>query len=776
MLTGARVVIVGAGSRPLADALTRRGFSCEHLEALPRSPSVVARRRPDAVVLSRASRGAGTWLAQLRSQPGFSQVPIVLGGTAARSRALARLDVDGVAHSIDELERLLTAGLKARRHAEHETLERRRLELLLEISRAAANQVPLDALLAQVSAKLADVAGCEQVSLLRLGDAADRRATLVGAKTKTPIELALAPTVVQALETRSPVPLEHGWVFPFGAQGASGVVALVVNRERPFEQQELDLLDAVGFALGQAAMRERAKEAEGAARESLEAAYVERYKELIAANQRLKDHDQKKNELLAVLAHDLRAPLNVLLGHSHLLLTEPALPGQSRPSAEAIQRTSKKILGLVESLLERARDQEGKAALFTRAFDVAETCQDTVRDLQILARQKNITLGIEAPQSLSVLGDEQKIRQVLQNLVMNAVTHATRAQNVTVRAKHKKRPDGDVALVEVCDDGAVIDHTEFLLAFERSHGLGLSICREFVDRHGGEIWADVGENGGGVFAFTLPLERPSALSQGKARAADAALVLVAQDDVAFAQACAASLSSHYRVELVRTGDEVLERARIMRPDVVVMDMFTPQRDGLDVLRELKQAPDTAQIPVLLLANRPELAERLDPLEVGAAELLIRPFPTSLLLNRVSQVLRRARPRTPHAVPGNDPETGLFDHLGIVNRIEQERSRSRRSGRLMSVGVLKPKAPVSHRVRDLAALVRQQLATPDVVGHLGQGVWCVVLPETPPVEAAAVMASLEALLQRQGLSYEWSHSTLGEPESRGAERVLERLLA
>jgi DNA-binding response OmpR family regulator len=358
---------------------------------------------------------------------------------------------------------------------------------------------------------------------------------------------------------------------------------------------------------------------------------------------------------------------------------------------------------------------------------------------------------------------------------MNALTHARKAKNVTVRATQKKRPDGDVALVQVCDDGTVIDRTEFLLAFERSHGLGLSICREFVDRHGGEIWADVGEHGGGVFAFTLPLERAE-LAKKPTQGADAPLILIAQDDVAFAQTCAAALSNHYRVELVRTGDEVLERARLMRPDVVVMDVFTPHRDGLDVLRELKQAPDTAQVPVLLLANRPELAERLDPLEVGAAELLIRPFPTSLLLNRVGMVLKRARPRTPYAVPGNDPETGLFDHLGIVNRIEQERSRSRRSGRLMSVGVLKPKEPVDDRVRDLAVLVRQQLATPDVVGHLGQGVWCVVLPETAPAEAAMVLASLEALLQRQGLSYQWCHSDQGEPEERGAERTLERLLS
>jgi signal transduction histidine kinase/CheY-like chemotaxis protein len=632
----------------------------------------------------------------------------------------------------------------------------------------------VDDLARQVTARLRTVLGCEQVQALKLEGQGPRKAFLLDEGARLPVDLAVTPQLRRALELREPVESDAGWVVPLPVEG-EGIAALVLKRQRPLEREERDFLEALSVALRDAAEREAARDVEARTRASLEAAYVDRYRELIEANNRLKALDRKKNELLAVLSHDLRAPLHVLIGHAHLLLTDKALTEPQRTSAEVIQRTSKKVLELVESLLEKSRGEGGRIALCTRSMDVAETCQETVRDLQILAREKGVALRAEAPLSLPVLGDEQKVRQVLQNLITNALAHAKGARNLVVRARLKTRPDGDVALVEVQDDGVVEDPNDLVLAFERSRGLGLAICRDYVERHGGEIWAEAPEGGGALFAFTLPIQVEGGDKAAEVRA-EAPLVLLAEDDPVLLRVASMALSGHYRVETARDGDEVLRRARALHPDVVVMGAFLPGRDGLDALRELKATPETRQIPVVLIAGSAEIGDKLRALDLGVVETLTKPFGVSALLTRVSTVLQRsrARPAMPTG-PGIDPETGLFDHLGIVNRLQQEISRSARYARPLTLAVLKPSMPPGEKVQACVTLVRRELRAPDVVGHLGGGVLALLLPETPMDSARALVSRLCAQLEAEHVTYRVRMADVRESSGDG-EAVLEQLLS
>jgi two-component system sensor histidine kinase ChiS len=760
-----KLLIVGGRAGVLAGRLEALGYSCDAAERVTVLRTVA---RPDAVIIASSARATGTTVEAVRRTPALRAVPIIVDASTG-AKGLGALQVDCVAHDFEELDRQVAASVRARRLTEHDLLVRRRLELLLDLERTARDGATASALALVIAARLNEALDCEASFLVLEGDG-PRKAWLVDAAgLRTAVELAVSPQLSATLEQRTRVQSQGACAYPCQAN-AQGFAALLVRRPAPLEQEEHDFVEAVVAALSTLMERRQGGGEVADARRSLEAAYVERYHELVDANNRLKALDRKKNELLAVLSHDLRAPLNVLLGHAHLLVTDPSLTPAAKASSETIQRTSRKVLELIENLLDRSRGQE-RTVLFPRTLDVAETCQECVQELQILAGEKGIALRVEAPMSLLVLGDEQKIRQVLQNLVTNAMTHAKAVTRIVVAARLKQRPDGDVALVEVRDDGVVQDPNALLLAFERSSGLGLAICRDYVERHGGEIWAEAPPGGGGVFRFTLPL-RLEAPSRPVSPRTDVPLVLLADADPVFLRIASMALSGHYRVETARDGNEAIARAKALLPDVIVMGVFMPQRDGLDALRELKVLPQVRDIPVLLVSGTPELSEKLRLLDVGAFDHLTKPFALSTLLTRVAEALARSQ-RTLSAGPGNDAETGLFDQLGVVNRLQQELSRSSRYARPLTVVSLRPEvAPAD--ARGLAATVRGQLRAPDVAGHLGGGLFVLILPETAPPAATPLVARLVEVLSTGGAKY---RSNVCEVRTLGAkpEAVLEQVL-
>lgn len=774
-MTG-RVLIVGSRADSLVARLEARGYECETAVGSAALDRRDPHQKPDAVVLASTARIAPSLLAEVRKRGELRRIPVLIDGSEGWRASLQRLDVDGVAESFEGLERQLAASLKARRYVEHDDLIRKRLELMLEVTRLSVSGASIEALLRMVSVRMSEGLGCERVAVLQVqtgAAGASSRAALIDQDERTPIDLAVAPSFRRAIEARTPVETEAGWVVPLSAE-VREVAALVVRRRQPLEQEELDFLQTVGLALANAIERQQVQATAARSQEALEDAYVERYKELVEANNRLRTLDRKKNEIMAVLSHDLRAPLNVLLGYAHLLLTDEVLSANQRTSAEAIHRAGKKVLTLVESILEQARGADGRIALFSRVFDVSEACQDASRELQLLAREHGVALRAETPLSLDVFADDQKIRQVLQNLITNALTHARGAKEVVVRARLRKRPDGDVALIEVCDDGKVEDPNDVLMAFDRASGIGLSICRDYVERHGGEIWAEAPQGGGAVFAFTLPM--PAGQQKELPRRQTEPLVLLVDDDPIFSRIATLGLSGHYRVELARDGHEAVARAKALQPDVIIMDVFMPNRDGLDALRELQSKPETENIPVILLSARPELPERIKPAELGAADFVAKPLPPSVLLARVQAAVQRSRGRPNLAVgPGNDPETGLYDHIGVANQLAEELTRSVRYGRPISLAVLKPLQSPGESLGACAAAIRRHLQTPDFVGHLGQGVFVVVLPETPPSEAQNLVGRLVGLLADERVPYRSKMLDTRSVEG-SAEQILERLLA
>lgn len=805
-------------SERLLERLSAEGYFCAAAGDPSQLREVSSELRPEAVLLSMTAAKAEAALALIQEVEELKGLPVLLDASRGRSELLRKLPVDDLVRSLDDLPRRLEQAVRAKRLVDRDVQARARMEALLEITQAASSSLELEQVLAIAVDKIGKALGAERCSVILVEGEGPRTASVVATREEPSaneatgtihVDLVRYPELRRALETRQPVHIEDVQRDPLMSEVKGQLPedvrallvqplvchddllgALFLRLTRPdqvFSREERDFAQAVAGALSNSIRNARLHSALRKKREELESAYVDRYRELSEANRRLKEVNRLKDDIISLVSHDLRAPLQVLLGHARLM-DEGDLDPEQKVSVDAISRVGRKVLDLVENLLEKGKGDVTRIALDPCPVDVALAARETVVELAILGAERGIRVSAQAPDELVVIGDSVKLRQVLQNLVTNAVRHARGA--VTAHAQRLARPDGDVARVVVKDDGPGISGDQLHLVFDKFRhggsgtGIGLTICKEFVELHGGEIWAQAPAEGGCEFVFTLPLAqavstapREKALPSG-----EQPRVLVIEDEVQLAGQLSELLRTRYRVELARDGAEGLARARAQHPDLVVMDVFLPKLDGLDAVRALKGSSDTADIPVILLSAHEEIADKVRRLNLGAVDYLSRPFHSFDLLNRVESALRLRsaereieRSRLLLRKAGSDAETGLLDRAGFTSRFEQELARSRRYGRSLAFAALLPSRHPAQRLRHAASLFRQSFRGADALGHVGDGCFVVLLPESSRETARTSLDRATSLvLDATGVTY--VHKVIdAAPATGDAERLLRELV-
>ena len=794
------------------------GYSCASVDSADALLSLAATLRPEAIVVTDAGPGEREALSALRRSEAWRGLPVIadLSGRGADALLALGFDFDDRIHSADELTGRVEAALRAKRLIERDAQVQLRMEMLLEIAQAATSSLELDQILSIAVDKISRVIATDRCSVVLVEGSATRVARVVASQESPllmPLQLDLAryPELRRALATREVVYVEdaardplmndvRSQIEPLGVKSILvqplishddilGALFLRLSRtDGSFNKEDQEFARAVAAALANSIRNARLHTALKRKREDLESAYVDRYRELNDANRRLREVNRFKDEIIAICSHDLRAPLQVLLGHGRLLLDQELLEQQSS-SVEAIVRQGRKILTLVESLLERGRGETGRLSLEPSVLDIGEICKEASQELEILASEREVALSAEVDESLMLIGDEMKLREVLQNLITNAISHAQHQGQVQVRAHRLERPDGDAARVIVQDNGRGIEGDQLHRIFDRYHhgpggtGLGLAICKEFVELHGGEIWAENSPQGC-AFVFTIPLanapERTESMRLPRLiETGELPRVLVVEDEPEVAAAVCEILRSRYRVELSRDGAEGLAKARMLQPDLIVMDVFLPKLDGLDAAVALKGSTDTSSIPLILLSAHQDVAEKVRGLNLGATDYLTKPFEAMELLARAERAICSGResleaPPSPDRA-GADPETGLFDRVGLLERLEQEVSRSLRYQRPLSLAVLFPQNAIGDQVRSCAGFIRGRLRAPDLLGHLGGGVFALGLPESPLGAARGICARIIPELYRlTGVAFKNKAADVAR-DGRTAEAVLDQLL-
>ncbi|WP_449064584.1 ATP-binding protein [Planomonospora algeriensis] len=234
--------------------------------------------------------------------------------------------------------------------------------------------------------------------------------------------------------------------------------------------------------------------------------------------ERLRDLDRMKDELVAVVSHELRSPIGAIRGYTEMLLDDPGLAGERRSFTEVIDRESEHLQRLVDDLLDLARLDAGRVGVDPRPVSLARLVRSAVEDHRPATVVKRLTLTADVNGHLPVRADPVRLRQVLDNLLSNAVRYTPAGGSVTVTAGC----EGDEAVVAVADTGIGIPVDQYPRLFDRffrastaqeagieGTGLGLSITKAIVEAHGGSVAAAPRQGGGTVFTVRLPAGGPT---------------------------------------------------------------------------------------------------------------------------------------------------------------------------------------------------------------------------------------------------------------------------
>ncbi len=224
--------------------------------------------------------------------------------------------------------------------------------------------------------------------------------------------------------------------------------------------------------------------------------------------------DALKTELLSIAAHDLRSPLSAVLGYADLMLVGSERGPTAGESAQLIRAAAYRMLSLVDDLLETAAIDQGKLVLDMRPVDLSSLAEAVAASLAARASRKQLHLVVETATSCLVEGDEPRLRQVMENLLDNAIKYSSEGKTVWLRVE----ANGTMGRVTVQDEGPGLTAEDMKKIFgrfqrlsarptggESSAGLGLSIVKHLVELHGGRAWADsAGKGQGSLFGFELP--------------------------------------------------------------------------------------------------------------------------------------------------------------------------------------------------------------------------------------------------------------------------------
>ena len=557
--------------------------------------------------------------------------------------------------------------------------------------------------------------------------------------------------------------------------------ALVVRSRAALDDDALELIRAAAALAVKALLNARTFDATARERQRLEAAYADRYRELLEANRRLRQLAHQKEELLGIVAHDLRQPLHAVLGHARLLLegARGTLSTAARESVEAMRGQAARAFELIDDLLDVHALETGRLELKAQPLDLGLLAREVCDALRVEAEERDVEIAVRVPASgPRITGDPSKLREVIANLVGNAIKFSPPGEVVGVRVEEKS--DGGARLV-VSDRGPGIplEMLGHLIAGAppprageekrpRSRGLGLAIAREITMLHGGRLDAESELGKGSSFVVELPrraapAERPAQVSAPPSLAPPAPRhrprVLLVEDDPDVRLLLTDLLDDEHEVLEATDGVEGVRVAREELPDVILLDLFLPRLDGFGALEELKRDPSTAEIPVLFLSAERDETARARGLELGAADFVVKPFSAVELRARIARTLRAARQQEHlRAIAQTDALTGLPNYRAFRLRLDEELKRARRyrtalAAVMIDLDNLKPiNDQLGHEAgnRAIAALaetVLSQLRETDFAARYGGDEFVVLLPHTSAAEARALAERLRRAIRR-----------------------------
>jgi signal transduction histidine kinase len=393
---------------------------------------------------------------------------------------------------------------------------------------------------------------------------------------------------------------------------------------------------------------------------------------------RLKEADEAKSRFFANVSHELRTPLALILGPAEEMLADASLSDANRRRLGSMAANGRSLLRQVNDLLDLARLEAGSMELHYASIDAAAWLRRIVSQFELAAERGGVALRVDAPASLALEADVDKLERVVINLLSNALKFTPAGGSIVVALAAQD----DVVRLVVSDSGPGVPVAHRERVFERFRqveegdrrqhggtGLGLAIVKDFVALHRGTVGVDDAAAGGAQFTVCIPRAAPhdarvhrgdagdsesgrlalaSALHElggaaggdGEERAMQQgrATVLVVEDNPEMCDFVARTLDGGCNVVTAADGRAGLAQARALRPDLVVTDLMMPGMSGDQLVAELRADATFDATPVLLLTAKDDDALRERLLQGGAQDYLTKPFRPQELRARASNLL------------------------------------------------------------------------------------------------------------------------------------------
>ncbi|HYQ87534.1 MAG TPA: response regulator [Bacteroidota bacterium] len=483
--------------------------------------------------------------------------------------------------------------------------------------------------------------------------------TAIGRKIVVTDELSRSSIAAYFLNETTALKLKSLISLPLMVQNElQGVLEVLSPKVDQYVQEELKLLTIIANELSI-----------GMSRKRLMDEITIKNIELENEKKRTDDANETLKRFLATFSHELRAPLNAIVGFSDILTSDlrTVPPEKVNDFMKNINESGKHLQGLINDILDLSKIEAGKMELHLDAYPVSYFVESVQRVMQAALQQKQAKLAFDiSPDVEQLVVDQTRFKQILVNLVSNAIKYSNKQGSVTVSIR---RFINEIE-IEVKDQGLGIkpeDMARLFTAFQQGKnarvssegtGLGLVISKRLVELHGGQIWVDSEWGKGSTFRFRIPMvlagevvESADQLVHTPAEAVsdlpegERPLVLIIEDNPQAGQLIQMYLQeAGYRTEFARDGAEGLEKAKRLKPNVITLDMIMPIKDGWQVLKELKRHPICKNIPIVIISITDE--KKLG-FSMGAVDYFVKPVNREELLKVMQKIPLRAMKQKQH---------------------------------------------------------------------------------------------------------------------------------
>ena len=395
------------------------------------------------------------------------------------------------------------------------------------------------------------------------------------------------------------------------------------------------------------------------------------YRTILMKRRIEEEANKAKLQFFTNISHELRTPLTLIADPVNYIIHDDNLNSQQRSMLQIVQRNVLVLTQLVSEILDFRKVQNGKMELRLSDFNLSESMKQWIMLFSASAQKKHIAISMDAPDTIMLRADQDKIERICYNLLSNALKYTSEGGEITLTAKE----EGGRVMISVADNGCGISSDELPYIFDRFYqaknagrgtGIGLAIVKAFTELHHGEVSATSVEGKGSTFTIHIPVRQkgevtnqptekieqlvePSSAEEvpNQARHIDELIqpyqtdkpeVLIIDDNIDIRTYLRSVLSEKYNVSEAADGKAGLELARKIVPDIVLSDIMMPVMDGLAFCQQLKTDKAISHIPVILLTARSLDEQRAEGYEHGADAYLSKPFSLRLLLSRIDNLI------------------------------------------------------------------------------------------------------------------------------------------